>query len=312
MMTPLQAAYMFKNGKFIDMKDVAYLPIEDHYNLGIEAVKAKDWDEAIKQFRIITVSFEDAELTNEAYYFLGASYFEIGDLDLANQKLSHYLSTGKNSKYFLQAFKYKLAIAERFQNGEMARLFRSENLPKWRPAKDDALAIYDEIIHTLTNHELAAKALFYKGELLSLDNEFKEAIDAYQTIIKKFPRSDMALKSYILIANTYLTQCHYEIQNSDLLGLAELNLKKMQQDFPKAQERETVLQCLAEMKEFYATSLYETGKLYERKSQPKAAVIYYHTAITKFPYTTAASICKDRLTYLQPYAEEIGFADNAH
>ena len=308
----IQAAYLFKDGKFYDAKDVAYLTIDEHYNLGVEALKEKKWDEAIRQFRIVTISFPDAELANDANYFLGASYFAVDDLDLANQKLSLYLGKAANSKYFIQAFTYKFLIAERFQNGEKARLFHHEKLPKWQPATSDAIAIYDEIINTLSNHELAARALYNKGSIYVSERDFTQAIDAYHSIIKKFPKSDMALKSYVVIAKTYLDQCRYEIQNSDLLGLAEVNLKKLRLDFPKADEIDQVASCITEMKENYAASLYDTGRLYERKNQPKAAVIYYHTAIDKFPGTRQTLECQKRLQDLHAFVKEVGFTQNAH
>ncbi len=312
--TPLEGAYILRNGKLINVQDVAYLPIEEHYNAGVASIQAKKWDEAIKHFRIITISFPKAELTQKAHYFLGIAYYEVDDLEMANQKLSEYLqisalSSQKNSLYFLQAFKYKLAIAERYQRGEKGRLFHHGKMPKWRPAQEDALEIYNEIINTLANNDLVAKALICKGLLLKKEKEYKEAIQTFQTAIKKFPKSATALQAYVLIAKTYLKQCRHEMQNADLLGLSQLNSKKLTADFPKAKEAKLIAQYIKEMSELYAQSLYETGELYERKSHPKAAVLYYHIAVHKFPDTQAATLCHERLTHLKPYIQEIGLKE---
>ena len=37
-------------------------------------------------------------------------------------------------------------------------------MPKWVPARDEAIHIYDEVITALPHHELAAHALFGEGK----------------------------------------------------------------------------------------------------------------------------------------------------
>src|SRR5258708_1242877 len=114
-LSPLEAAYLFKDGAFIDVKDIADKSIHEHYNLGLQAIQDKQWLEAAQQFRIVTISFPEADLTKEAYYFLGISYYHAGDVDLANKNLSLYLENQKTPKYFIETFRYKLAVANPFR-----------------------------------------------------------------------------------------------------------------------------------------------------------------------------------------------------
>ena len=100
----LDAAYVLRNGKLINTKDLATLPVEEHYNLGINALQKKDWEEAIHQFRIVTINFPLSSWGKESFYYLGVAYFHDGDKDLANQNLSDYLKETKTPSTLKRAF----------------------------------------------------------------------------------------------------------------------------------------------------------------------------------------------------------------
>lgn len=301
----LEAAYVLRNGKLIDTKDIATLPVEGHYNLGIAALNKKEWDEAALQFRIVTINFPDSSWAKEAYYFLGVSYYHADDKDVANQHFSTYLEENPHPTYFDETFQYKLAIADAFRKGAKRHLFGYEKMPSWMPDRDLALQIYDEIITALPNSELAAKALLSKGNLLRKREEYRQSIEAYTQVIRKFPKTEHASVAYSLISRGYLQQAQADVHNPDILALAQINLKKFAADFPRDDKVQKGEDSLHEMKEIFANALYETGQFYERKKQPKASVLYYHNAITQFPDTKVAKDCKDRLNALQPYVEEI-------
>lgn len=299
------AAYLFKDGKFINIKEMATLPVEEHYNLGIQALQTNNWNEAIHQFRIVTINFPESSWGKDAFYFLAVSYFQDGDMDLANRNFSEYLQTNSNPQYFEECFRYKLAIADAFKKGHKRHLFGYETLPQWVPDKDLSIAIYDEITHALPNHELAAKAHLSKADHLRKQQEFRPSIESLQTIIRKFPKSEFASKAYTQIAKIYLCQAALDTHNPDILALAEINRKKFRQDFPRDQNLHLVDTYITQMQEVFATALYETGQLYERKKQPKAAVLYYHNGCCQFPNTKAATLCKERFNELQEYAKEL-------
>ena len=305
MQPALQAAYLYKDGKFIHTQDMATLPVEEHYNLGMQALQDKNWIEAIHQFRVVTINFPLSSWGKEAFYFLAISYFQEGDKDLANQNLSEYLRSNSNPKYFEETFSYKLAIADAFKNGEKRHLFGYEKLPQWMPDKDLSITIYDEIIQSLPNHELAAKALLSKADHLKKQQEYRQSIESLQQIIRKFPKSEFASKAYAHIAKVYLQQAKQDAHNPDILALAIINKKKFSQDFPRDQKLAQVDAAIVEMKEIFATALYDIGQLYERKKQPKASVLYYHNAITQFPDTKVALLCKERLNELHEHAEDL-------
>ena len=67
-----------------------------------------------------------------------------------------------------------------------------EKMPQWVSAHEDALNIYDEVIATLPRHDVAARSLFNKARMLSGDGKYKESIDSYQILIRRFPKHQLA------------------------------------------------------------------------------------------------------------------------
>lgn len=296
-----EAGYTFMNGWFVNSDDLPIMPLEDHYNLGVSAINCQDWQEAAKQFRVVSLNFPTSSLGQVSYFWLGISYYNLNELDFANDAFTCYLKAQDTPQYFEETMVYKFDIANQFRCGAKKRLFGTKQLPKWAPAYSLAQEIYDEIIAAAPCHDLAAKALYAKGYILWKEQAYRESVDVYMQLIRRFPKNELAPESYLAITNIYLEQSQIEFQNPDLLGLAEINVRRFQQEFPgdeRVQEAEYNLQTI---KETYAYGLYCTGQFYERTKKPWASVIYYQRATAQFPDTQVAQQCYCRLNVLQTY-----------
>lgn len=298
--TSLEAAFTFQNGKLIDAEKVATLPVDQHYNLGLNAMNSQDWREASRQFAIVSTQFPTSSFGQEAFYQLGLAEFNMGEYDFANNAFSQYLKCQTNPQHFLSAIEYKYEIAEKFRLGARRRFLGTKQLPRWATGKTIALKIYDEVIGAMPSHEIASKALYAKGFLLWEMEEYRDSIDAFQLLCKRFPKHELTPECYVIISRIYVDLCQSEPQNPDILAFAELNARKFRQVFPKEQRLSAADQNVQYIKELYAGALYETGRFYERVKKPQASIIYYYNAITQFPKTEIAQKCKERLHVLDP------------
>jgi outer membrane protein assembly factor BamD (BamD/ComL family) len=302
---PLQAAYLFKNGHLINAKDIATKTVEEHYQNGLDALKTHNWNQAASEFRIVTINFPDASLTCEAFYYYGVALYELGEYDLADSQLKEYLLKNSSAEHLEDVYRYKLSIADKFAQGCKRHMFNSSSFPSIMSAEDLAEELYTEVSIALPNHALAAQALLGKAKLFFNEENFSQAADVYQTTIRRFPISQQALTAYQGIALCYMEQIKRQLQNLDLITLAEINCAQCKRDFPQAQENTALETSLKEMKDLYAKALFETGQFYERTKQPKASALYYHLSLSSFPESSVASMAKERLKDLSPYIEEL-------
>jgi len=302
---PLHGAYLFKNGRFFNTKYVASGSVEEHFKQGIEALQQSKWVEAEDQFRTVITSFSASSLAKEARYYLAVVFYEQEEFDLANEEFSTYLQENNSPTHLEDVYRYKLSIAKKLASGYRCRMFGAQSMPKIVGGNSLALEIFDQIAAGLPNHEVAATALLDKAELLKNRFEFDDAIDTYQTLIRRFKGTSFALQAFQGISACYVGQIAQQPQNLDALVLAEINTKEFRKEFPQAKELEQLEAELLSMHEKYVTELYETGLLYERMEQPKASVLYYYLALTKLPTSSVATLCHNRLKELSEYVEEL-------
>lgn len=297
------ATFVLQNGALREVESVATLSVEEHYTLAVKAYEEANYVEAAKQFNILSLNFPGSNLGKEGLFFLGVSQYNNGDYEFANESFSNYLKCQSQPKHFEEAIGYKFTIAEAFRHGAKRHFFGTKQLPKWATGNTLALKIYDEVICSLPCHEYAAQSLYAKGYMLWEGQEWREAIDTYQMLIRRFPKHEYAPLAYLNINRVYLEQCLCEFQNPDLLALAQINTRKFARDFPKDERISDAEADIQAIKEVYARGLYETGQFYERTSSPSASVIYYQCAIDQFPDTHIAALCRKRLSVLNPKSE---------
>lgn len=292
---PLQAAYTFKDGKLIDAALTPTMPLEGHYQAGLEAYQACNWREAARHFGIAAVNFPLSPYGQEAAFYQGVANYHLGEYDLADEAFTLYLQGKSTPRLFEETIAYKFLIAEQFRHGAKRRLLGTKQLPKWAPADGHAIKIYEEIIAAVPCHEYAVQSLYSKGLLHWTRREFSQAVESFQMIIRRFPKHEYAPECYLLINRVYLDQCRSEFQNPDMLAFAEINTRRFAQSFPReprlAQAEEDVL-CI---KEVYAQGFYDTGLFYERIGRPQAAALYYRHAVIQFPETQTGELSRQRL-----------------
>lgn len=303
--SPLCGAYLFKDGRFINTKNLATGSVEEHFQKGMDALKRKDWNSAYDQFQIVLVSFEEASLAQEARYYVGVSLYEMGELDLANEAFTEYLTKTNSPTHLEDVQRYKLSVAQKLAEGTRRRPFGMQSLPRILSGDELAVTIFDEVAATLPHHDLAAMALLGKAALQLKQEFFMPAVETYQVVIRRFPDTSFALKAFVGVATAYESALKREPQNVDALALAEINSKEIKKAFPQASEVQEVEGALAAMQETYSDALYQTGLLYERMSQPRASVVYYSLAASKFPLSTAAQRSRERMKELSSYVDEL-------
>ena len=291
----LDAAYLFKNGTLLNTKYLASMSAEAHYQQALSQLDQHQWQEAIDTARIIMVSFPTSPFAREAHYVLAVALYEQGELDIANKEFSSYLTIDNSSAHFEDAYRYKLAIAQKFAHNHRRHLFGIEALPKVMTGRSLAISIFDEITTALPHLEITAIALVEKARLLSSREEWASAITTYETVIRRFPATDYAKRAYTAISSCYIELLRHEPQNTDAVALARINSMEFHKEFPQAEEKRIIEQQWLDIQTIHANALYETALLYERKGSREAAIVYHTMIVQQFPSIPVAQKSQQRL-----------------
>jgi outer membrane protein assembly factor BamD (BamD/ComL family) len=298
----LFGGYSHVSGKWSPECYVPLYSVQEHYDKGHQELNQNNYDDALIHFMVIAYHYQESPFYNDSIFYSGVCYYFKGDLDLANKQFDRYLSFGGKLKHFEKVFEFKLEIANDYSKGLKKHLFGFERLPKWAPAKSNAISLFDEIIAALPGKEIAAQALYSKADLLKAKKRFHESIESLQLLARRFPKHTLAAESYLCISEIYLEQSRLESQNPDLLALSQVNIQRFAKAFPSDERVDLAKKNLLAMQEVYAQSLYDTGRFYERTKKPTASAIYYEDTIRKYPGTKAAAKSEERLGKLGHHA----------
>lgn len=269
-----------------------------HYELGCKYYDEKDWRRAYNEFEKVIYFFPDSEEAAEVYFYLGVSLYEIKQYDFANTAFSDYLRASYHPPYFEEAVSYKFAIAEIFKGGRKRHAFNYRYFPRTSSGLELALEIYDEIAIALPNQQIAIDAIFAKADLLVRMKRFRNGIETYQAIIRRFPDSEIVPECYLRIAHAYYLQSKIDCQNPDIYGLAELNSRKFEEEYPKEEKVCLAKTILEATQENFAAGFSRLAGFYERTGHAEAAKIYYRSGIEKYPDSVVASYCRFQLDRL--------------
>jgi len=282
----------------LDLTTRSQITVHEHYDAMIRYHQSENWRKLVFACQSLISDFPESPFAREGHYYLGLAYYKLGEYEHANRAFSDYLKTELSPKFFNEVVHFKFEIAQGFEGGTRTRLFGWRRMPKWLSAYEEALAIYDEVITTLPRDELAARSLYRKGVLLLRMKRYKESVEAFSTLIRRFPKHTLSPEGYLGIAEVYFTQCEDEFADTDRLDLLEVNLRRFRSHFPGDTRIADVENILARVKEKLADGLFEIAEFYVRTKKKGPANIYYSTIIKKYPETEVAAKSRKRLEKL--------------
>ncbi|MBP9841478.1 MAG: outer membrane protein assembly factor BamD [Simkaniaceae bacterium] len=273
-------------------------PLEDIYRRVVEAYQAQDWETVKKEGQCLLRYYPQSPFVDDVYFYMGTSLYKLRTFDKSDIFISKYLTTEGVSKHFEEAMLIKYKIARSYQNGKLKPCFGFRPLPNLLGAKEDALGIYDEIIALMPRHDLAAESLYYKGRLLLSGKNYKDSIESFQTLIRRFPKNSLAVDGYISIFDVYLTRAKKEYADPDLLDLALLNQRQFEQHFPTEGRLEEGEVKIQELQEVLARDLMKVANFYKKSKKTDAIKLYYSAIVERYPDTLCAQEAKQLLLTL--------------
>lgn len=231
----------------------------------------------------------------ESVFRIAEMEFEKNELAAANALLTQYLALDSNVSHLEEAIRMKFSIATQYEKGYRDHLMGLKKMPKVFTDKELALEIYEEIIISMPRHELAAESLFRKGVMLLADKDFKESVESFQTLIRRFPTNPLAPESYLEVGRVYMQQMKQEFPDPDLYDLALINFEQFKKHFPTEPRVQVLEKQLLSLQESLAKQLFEIGAFYQRTKKYNAASLYYSIIVHRYGLTKYAHKSKIEL-----------------
>jgi outer membrane protein assembly factor BamD len=172
---------------------------------------------------------------------------------------------------------------------------------------EQAAKMYEKILKNAPYSIYAPITQFNLGLAFQRGRKIKEAREAYQKVLDKYPSSDVCDDALYQIAYIYM-QLGLTSSSQDLsaLVLARETFEDFLLQYPQSEKAPQARDNLKTIGKTEAGNLMEIAKWYDWSKDYKAAVIYYNDVVRKQPRTHDAELAKTRIEELRSqYGDDV-------
>jgi outer membrane protein assembly factor BamD len=200
------------------------------------------------------------------------------------------------SPHFDEAIEAQFRIGEMYLAGKKKKML---GVVAYGNSLDRAVTIFANIVRSAPQGKYTARAQFNIGLAREKQNVPEMAVEAYQSVVNKFPNEPVAADAQYQLGYIWMMAARKGTTDA----AATTNAKTAFQDFllhyphsEKASQARANLELL-EHKE--TTSSYEVAKFYDKQKYYRAAVIYYNEVIRQQPGSNESNLAKKRIDQLR-------------
>jgi outer membrane protein assembly factor BamD len=260
-----------------------------------EFEKNGDTDKAIKAYRVFVKKFAFAKDAPNAQLKIGDLLEQIGDHDHAFDAYGEYIKKYPRGEFFDKAVEAQFNIAKRFLDGERVRMYGIKTFA----SMDRTQKMFSQIVEKAAYSKYAPLSQFNIGLAFEKQGKFNEAIEAYKTVLVKYPNDPIAADAQYQIGYAYQKQTREGTYDPGLSTKAREAYEDFNARFPNSEKVKQANENIKVLSGGQTRSSYEIAKFYDKQKQYKAAVIYYNEVIKQQPGTAEAEASKARIEALK-------------
>ena len=199
------------------------------------------------------------------------------------------------SPHFDEAMEAQFRIGEMYLTGKKKKLLGIS----YGNSLDRAVTIFANIIRTAPQGKYTARAQFNIGLAREKQNVPEMAVEAYQSVVNKFPNEPVAADAQYQLGYIWMMAARKGTTDA----AATTNAKTAFQDFllhyPHSEKASQARANLDLLEHKETTSSYEVAKFYDKQKYYRAAVIYYNEVIRQQPGSNESNLAKKRIDQLR-------------
>lgn len=259
------------------------------------AAQNGDRGRAIKTYKRLVKKYPRSNVAPEATWRAGRLTEEEGDLLKAAQIYRSLMEIYPQTPHFQEAIEAQFRIGEVFLNGKK-RKFLGVPLGS---SLDEAVEIFAPIVRSAPYGRYAARAQFSIGRAREKQGSEDLAIDAYQSVVEKFPNDPLAVDAQYQIGYIWFAATRAGTYDPDAAEKARIAFEDFLFRFPKSEKAPQARENLAKLQHRLTKGSFDIAKYYDKTKHYRAAVLYYNEVIRQQPNSTESEIAKRRIEQLR-------------
>jgi outer membrane protein assembly factor BamD len=260
----------------------------------------KDYEGAITAYKRFLKTYPSSTLASKAQLQLADLLLLQGRWSAAFDAYQKLITTYPNTPEFEGAVARQVLIANSFLDLSRVRVLGYAVPVPGVTGAERAQKMYEAILKNAPYSIYAPITQFNLGLAFERLKAIRQARDAYQKVLDKYPNSDVCDDALYQIGYIYM-QLGLTSSSQDLsaLVLARETFEDFLLQYPKSEKAPQARDNLAEIGRSEAGNLMGIARFYDWSKDYKAAVIYYNDVVRKQPKTADAELAKTRIEELR-------------
>ena len=159
---------------------------------------------------------------------------------------------------------------------------------------------YESVVRRAPRASYVPEAMLKIADLREQDNHYEEAVQVYNQLIMKFPKTPEADAAIYLQAKARMWLCRRLSYNIPRCLDTQKYLKMMIADHPRHDRVDEMKEWLAELEKHLEADAYQRAKFYDTKQRtPHAAAAAWERFLREYPFSPHADEIRARIETLQ-------------
>ncbi|MBI3313199.1 MAG: outer membrane protein assembly factor BamD [Candidatus Omnitrophica bacterium] len=295
-------------GKFVNPEGTTQDEANEKFDFAMQLYKEKSLDEAFDQFRDLIKKHPASKMAPEAQYRIGIIFEEKSDYKKAFQAYKTIVESYPQSDRVNEVIEREFRIGNLFFSGKKAKLMGLEILP----SLPRAVEVFQHIVKSAPYSEWGDKSQFHLGLAYKKWGHYKEAMEAFQTLVEQYPKSILIPEARYQLTETAFLQSSAAHRDQRALEEASTQVDSFLERYPDAGVSEKALKIRQEIDEKNSEKNYRIGLYYEKENFLSSALIYYADVARLYPHTQWGKKAAEKLkslkepaTYLTEQSKEL-------
>lgn len=254
-----------------------------------------DAGRAIKIYKRMVKRYPRSDKAPEATFRAARLMEQRGDLLKAAPVYRGLMETYPQTPHFQEAIESQFRIGEILLNGKKRKIL---GVPVGSTL-DEAVEIFAGIVRSAPYGRYTARAQFDIGRAREKQGSPDLAIDAYQSVVEKFPNDPLAVDAQYQIGYIWFAATRAGTYDPTAADHARTAFQDFLFRFPKSEKAAQARENLAMLEHRLTKGSLEIAKYYDKAKNYRAAVLYYNEVIRQQPGSPESAVAKTRIEQLR-------------
>ena len=259
------------------------------------AAQNGDRKRAIKIYKHLVKRYPRSNVAPEATFRAARLTEEEGNLVKAAAIYRGLMETYPQTPHFQEAIESQFRIGEILLDQKKKKLL---GVPVGS-TMDDAAEIFAAIVRSAPYGRYTARAQYDIGRARENQGSNDLAIDAYQSVVEKFPNDPLAVDAQYQIGYIWLAAARAGTYDPDAADRARTAFQDFLFRYPKSEKAPQARENLALLDHRLVKGSLEIAKYYDKAKNYRAAVLYYNEVIRQQPGSPESAMAKTRIEQLR-------------